>query len=326
MGPGDPQPGWLRLDVQPSAPGLLASLLESIDRGDSIAFGNDQGGTRFSPLAQIDAADVRDLNVAWTVDAGPVGPGPKNGLETVPIMTGETLYACSGNNRILISDAQDGRTRWVHDMAPGVGSAGKPCRGESYYRVPGAAGLSAERIYGASQVPTLVAAGASTGRICPKFGTAGAIDLNANISRYPKGQYYVSSAPQVIHGKVVVGGGIPDNQLWHGPSGVIRVRRGHRPTGVGVRSRASEPHRRSTRRPDPHAVVAQQQGIDQRGRDARPGLLAGGRIDARHVGRSTMRWAKLSQRWTRKPGDCAGVSRQRITTSGTITSPRSPRC
>ncbi len=223
MGPDDPQPGWLRRGVQPSAPGLLASPLASIGRGEWTAFGNDQGGTRFSPLAQINTANVRDLKVAWTVDAGPVGPGPKNGLETVPIMIGDTLYACSGNNRILAYDAEDGRTRWVHDMAPGIPSAGKPCRGVSYYRVPGATGLCAERIYGASQVPTLVAVDARTGRICPRFGTAGAIDLNANISRYPKGQYYVSSAPQIIRGKVVVGGGIPDNQFWHGPSGVIRA-------------------------------------------------------------------------------------------------------
>ena len=223
LGAPDPQPEWLRRGTQAQAPSALARPLARNDRSDWIAFGNDQGGTRFSPLTQINAANVAGLKLAWSAEAGPVGPGPKNGLETVPIMIGDTLYACSGNNRILAYDAEDGRTRWVHDMAPGIPSAGKPCRGVSYYRVPGATGLCAERIYGASQVPTLVAVDARTGRTCPGFGTAGAIDLNANISRYPKGQFYVSSAPQVVRGKVVVGGGIPDNQFWHGPSGVIRA-------------------------------------------------------------------------------------------------------
>jgi quinoprotein glucose dehydrogenase len=37
------------------------------------------------------------------------------------------------------------------------------------------------------------------------------------------GLYYLSSAPQVIRGKVVVVGGVLDNQLWGSPSGVIRA-------------------------------------------------------------------------------------------------------
>jgi len=222
-GDQDPQPGWLRRGTQAKAPGALAQPLGTSSRTDWAAFGNDQGGTRFSPLTQVNRLNVAQLKVAWTADAGPVGPGPKNGLETVPVMIGDTLYACSGNNRILAYDAEDGRTRWIHDMAPGVASGGKPCRGVSYYRVPGASGLCAERIFGASQTPTLVAVDARTGRSCPGFGAGGAIDLNTNISHYPKGQFYVSSAPQIIRGKVVIGGGIPDNQFWQGPSGVIRA-------------------------------------------------------------------------------------------------------
>ena len=33
----------------------------------------------------------------------------------------------------------------------------------------------------------------------------------------------MSSAPQIIRGKAVIGGGIPDGQFWGGPSGVIRA-------------------------------------------------------------------------------------------------------
>jgi quinoprotein glucose dehydrogenase len=49
------------------------------------------------------------------------------------------------------------------------------------------------------------------------------VDLREGIAPYPHGLFYVSSAPQVIRGKVVVGGGIPDGQYWGGPSGVIRA-------------------------------------------------------------------------------------------------------
>ncbi|MFD2884024.1 hypothetical protein ACFS4T_20080 [Pseudomonas lini] len=64
---------------------------------------------------------------------------------------------------------------------------------------------------------------AKTGEYCPGFGNNGAVDLTKGVAPYPHGLFYVSSAPQVIRGKIVVGGGIPDGQYWGGPSGVIRA-------------------------------------------------------------------------------------------------------
>lgn len=217
--PDVPAP-WLRQGMQATAP---SSVIKQSDRTDWVAFGNDQGGSRFSPLAQITATNVGKLEVAWTANTGPMAPGPKNGLETVPIMIGDELYACSGFNQIVALDAENGTTRWSYNMSGGLPASGKPCRGVSYYRVPNATGVCAERIYAASQTPALVAVDAHTGQACPGFGKAGFVDLNANISKYPRGQFYVSSAPQVIRGKIVVGGGIPDGQFWGGPSGVIRA-------------------------------------------------------------------------------------------------------
>jgi quinoprotein glucose dehydrogenase len=219
----DPDTPWLRRGVQASAPSRLPTPIVASDRTDWGAFGNDQGGTRFSPLDQINTENVTDLKPVWSAETGPMSPGPKNGLETVPIMIGDTLYACSGFNQIVAIDAEDGTRRWIHDMSGGVPASGKPCRGVSYYRLPNGAGHCAERILAASQTPALVAVDAHTGKSCDGFGTHGVVDLNANISKYPRGQFYVSSAPQVIHGKIVVGGGIPDGQFWGGPSGVIRA-------------------------------------------------------------------------------------------------------
>jgi quinoprotein glucose dehydrogenase len=93
----------------------------------------------------------------------------------------------------------------------------------AYYKVPGAEGLCAERIFAPSHNPTLAALDARTGDLCPGFGHNGLVDLRAGTAPYPHGLFYVSSAPQVIRGKVVVGGGIPDGQYWGGPSGVIRA-------------------------------------------------------------------------------------------------------
>ena len=202
----------------------MSQPLARIERDDWEAYGNDQGGTRFSPLTQINASNVARLTKVWEADMAPTAPGPINGLEVTPIMIGDTLYACDGHNGIHAFDAETGRERWRRNISNGVPPpSGKPCRGVAYYKVPNASGPCAERIFAPSHNPTLVALDARTGAFCAGFGNDGSVDLREGIAPYPHGLFYVSSAPQVIRGKVVVGGGIPDGQYWGGPSGVIRA-------------------------------------------------------------------------------------------------------
>ncbi|WOH53363.1 membrane-bound PQQ-dependent dehydrogenase, glucose/quinate/shikimate family [Bradyrhizobium sp. sBnM-33] len=222
IGPDAPPAPVLRTGIQSTSPSRLAQPLASIGHSDWPAFGNDQGGTRFSPLSEINASNVAQLEKIWEADLGPLGARP-NGLEVTPIMIGDTLYACDGYNRVSAFDAETGALRWRQDTTAGATESGKPCRGVAYYRVPGANGLCAERIFFANQTPNLLALDGRTGEPCPGFGNGGRIDLKEGIGHYPYGHYYVSSAPQIVRGKVVVGGGIPDGQEWGGPSGVIRA-------------------------------------------------------------------------------------------------------
>lgn len=198
-------------------------MTEAAARQDWPVFGNDQGGTRFSPLTQITPDNVQQLQVAWEAETGPMGPGPEGGLEVVPIMVGDTLYACNDQNRVTALDAETGKERWHQDISGGTAASGKPCRGVAFYQVPNAEGPCAQRIIAPNQMPGLVALDARTGEFCEHFGDKGFVDLREGIKAYPHGLYYVSSAPQIIRGKVVVGGGIPDGQYWGGPSGVIRA-------------------------------------------------------------------------------------------------------
>ncbi|WP_049620626.1 PQQ-binding-like beta-propeller repeat protein [Frateuria defendens] len=223
LGPGAAPPPALRRGLQAQVPGKLPQPLATIDRDDWQAYGNDQGGTRYSPLDQINTSNVARLTKVWEAEMTPTVPGPMNALEVTPIMIGDTLYACDGNNGVHAFDAETGQVRWRRNVSNGQPPSGKPCRGVAYYKVPGAHGLCAERIFAPSHNPTLTALDARTGQLCPGFGKDGLVDLQQGIAPYPHGLFYVSSAPQVIHGKVVVGGGIPDGQYWGGPSGVIRA-------------------------------------------------------------------------------------------------------
>ncbi|GJD46681.1 Quinoprotein glucose dehydrogenase [Methylobacterium cerastii] len=221
--PEAPAEPILRRGVAERAPGTLPQPLAQITGEDWPSFGNDQGGTRFSPLTDLTPQNVGKLEVAWEAETGPDTPGPATALEATPIMVGDALYLCDGHNRVLALDAETGRERWRHDMSNGTPPSGKPCRGVAHYRVPNATGMCATRIIAASQTPELIALDAATGKPCTDFGKGGRVDLREGISTYPAGQYYVSSAPQIIRGKAVVGGGIPDGQFWGGPSGVIRA-------------------------------------------------------------------------------------------------------
>ncbi len=223
-GPGTPADPIWQTGGPVAAPGRLAQATTSATAatGEWQAYGNDQGGSRFSPLDQINAGNVQNLKVAWEADTGPKPKGAyTGGLEVTPIMIGDSLYICNNYDGVIAYDAKTGKRRWSFQMTDSA--SGKPCRGVTYYRVPGATGACAERIYAVSQVPDLVALDARTGRLCSGFATAGRYDLRRGMSPAPFGIYYVSSAPQLVRGKLVVGGGILDNQFWGAPSGVIRA-------------------------------------------------------------------------------------------------------
>jgi quinoprotein glucose dehydrogenase len=215
-------PLW-RTGAAVPAPARIAQPMAALPGGEWPHYGNDAGGTRFSLLDQITPANVANLRVAWEADTGPVQPGPTGGLEVTPIMVGDALYACNGYNAVVSFDAETGRERWRYDMTGDDERTGKPCRGVSHFRVAGATGACAERIFAVSQANDLLALDAVTGRPCADFGQGGRVSLLEGMGQVPFGIYYVSSAPQLVRGRVVVGGGIIDGQSWGDPSGVIRA-------------------------------------------------------------------------------------------------------
>ncbi|MEJ8851147.1 membrane-bound PQQ-dependent dehydrogenase, glucose/quinate/shikimate family [Variovorax rhizosphaerae] len=203
-----------------AAPRRLAQPLAQATDTDWKHYGNDQGGTRFSPLTEVTTQNVDKLEVAWEADVGPF-EGVRGSLQTTPINIGDALYVCNGHNAVIALDAETGRERWRYVME-GLPS-GKPCRGVSYYRVPQAKGACAERILATSQTPELFALDAATGQPCAGFGEGGRVKLLEGLGDVPAGYHYVSSAPQVVRGKVVFGGAIMDGQYWGEPSGVVRA-------------------------------------------------------------------------------------------------------
>lgn len=204
--------------------GQARSIGASTADGDWLHYGNAQGGTRFSPLDQITPENVDRLEIAWTAHLGTGRGGVHAMVEGTPLKIGDTVYACNGFNDVSALDAETGRLRWKHDAGVDPKFVFHPvCRGISYYQVPGASGACAQRIYTATVDGRLIALDSRTGGLCRDFGVNGAVDLMSGMGPGPRGYYYVTSPPQLVRGRLVVGGAVLDGQYRNEVSGVIRA-------------------------------------------------------------------------------------------------------
>ncbi|HET9630372.1 MAG TPA: membrane-bound PQQ-dependent dehydrogenase, glucose/quinate/shikimate family [Novosphingobium sp.] len=210
--------------TQASAPGPVGAAMGANTGGDWRNYGNDPGGTRFSPLDQITPANVGKLQVAWTYRFGPAPKGAPEKLQVTPIKIDDSVYVCTAYNDVVSLDAESGRQNWR--FRSGTDATASPygaCRGVAYSRVPNATGACAERIFTNTVDARLIALDARTGRPCAGFGTNGIVSLLKGMSPAPKGYYYTSSAPTIAKGHIVLGGWVFDGMFWGEPSGVIRA-------------------------------------------------------------------------------------------------------
>jgi quinoprotein glucose dehydrogenase len=215
---------------------LLVGCLPAL-RADSIlsdewpSYGNDPGGTRYSPLPQIDRGNVGRLRVAWTYrtgESGGVSPGGFIAFETTPLMVDGTLLLSTPYNRVIALDPETGIERWRYD--PDVDRARRfaivTSRGVSTWLDPDARTDRAcrRRIFVGTVDARLIALDAANGTPCADFGRDGQIDLTEGIA-VSDGRccYQVTSPPAVVSGLVIVGSSIGDNRGVELERGVVRA-------------------------------------------------------------------------------------------------------
>lgn len=192
--------------------------------GDWMHVGNDMGGRRFSSLTQIAPGNVSRLKPAWTYRTGDVGVS----LEVTPLKVGRMVYLCTGLNDVIALDAETGVERWRFRAGiSGENAVIRACRGVAYFHVPEAGSECPDRILSNTIDARLIALDAATGIPCSGFGKGGQVSLLNGMGdwrgRKVPGYYYVTSAPTVIRGNVIVGGWVADGQYWGEPSGVVRA-------------------------------------------------------------------------------------------------------
>src|SRR6266700_1311350 len=185
----------------------------STTKGEWPAYAGDIRGTRYSPLAQIDASNFNMLQIAWRFKTDAFGPYPEWKLEGTPIMVKGVLYTTAGTRRsVMALDAKTGELIWSHSLREGARATHSPRqlsgRGLSYWTD----GAGDERIIYVTTGYRLVQLNAKTGALVSGFGTNGIVDLKVGVVRGTEqpidletGEIGVHTAPTVVGDMVIVG-------------------------------------------------------------------------------------------------------------------------
>jgi glucose dehydrogenase len=194
-------------------------------------YGHDPGGMRFSPLKQINRANVNQLHRAWTYE---VPQGPNSGtaaFESTPLMVDGVLYFTTSTSRAIAVDAETGRGLWVFDPFAGDNTRRRPVpnRGVAYWEgksplpCAGKGPKTDKRVFYTTLDGRLFALDPQKGKPCQGFGHDGAINLREGVAEnYPKATYDITSPPVVYKDLVITGSEVQEYPS-KGASGAVRA-------------------------------------------------------------------------------------------------------
>lgn len=201
---------------------LVTSGYKEDDKGRTwSAYKADEKSTSYSPLDQINTANVSQLKTAWTFTPNDVPQGEQPlSSQSNPIVIDGVMYANSGKQWVYAIDAQTGKQLWAFNaLAEGEPSAAS--RGVTYWESrAGVPGTDKRILYAASNY--LMAIDAKTGKLIPSFGKNGKVDLNVGMRDDPSKISVTLSTPgSIFNDLIIVGARVPD--FYGSAPGYIRA-------------------------------------------------------------------------------------------------------
>jgi len=194
-------------------------------------YGNDPGGTRYSPARQIDRGNVAQLRVAWTYRTGALPYDEeldkKAAFEATPILVDGKLFLSTPYDHVMALNAVSGVKLWEFDpqLEHPYGFSEVTSRGVSAWRDASVkAGIvCALRIFVGTLDARLIALDGDTGKPCADFGTSGEVDLTTEVKMRDPGDYQVTSAPAIYKDLVITGSSEGDNRAVTLERGIVRA-------------------------------------------------------------------------------------------------------
>jgi quinoprotein glucose dehydrogenase len=185
----------------------------STKNGDWPHYTADNTGSRYSPLAQIDASNFNKLEVAWRYKTDNLGPRPEYKLEGTPVAIKGILYTTGGTRRSVVAlDGKTGEVIWTHSLREGKRAAVSPRqlsgRGVSYWTD----GKGDDRVVYVTTGYRLVELNAKNGAMISSFGKDGIVDLKVGAVKgkgeqidLETGEIGIHATPTVVKDVVIIG-------------------------------------------------------------------------------------------------------------------------
>ncbi|MGB1841531.1 MAG: PQQ-binding-like beta-propeller repeat protein [Longimicrobiales bacterium] len=198
------------------------------DGADWPHYARDLAASKYSPLDQISAENVGDLEVAWVWESADYRLGGEHegasvnpNYQATPIKIGDRLYTSTNMGQAVALDPTTGEEVWRYDpYASGLRDVpgGRSNRGVAYW----SDGTEERILLGSGEY--LVSLDAATGQPDADFGGTGAVNL-ADDPDPRVLTYSWTSAPLVVRDVVVVGttAMVPNRNWTTAPPGYVRA-------------------------------------------------------------------------------------------------------
>ena len=190
----------------------------------------DQGGLKYSSVADINRSNVAQLALAWQWQTGeePLARyGTSPGMfEATPVMVAGVLYLSTPYNRVVALDPESGHERWSYD--PQAYAAGQVPNGTGFVHRGVAVWRDARtrtlRVLINSR-DRLIELDARSGRPVAEFGDHGFVNLLDGLQWPVDPKRYTNTSPPIVFGDlVIVGNGVADRLIYRrDPPGDVRA-------------------------------------------------------------------------------------------------------
>jgi quinohemoprotein ethanol dehydrogenase len=160
-------------------------------------YGRTFSANHYSPLREINSSNISRLKLAWSMDLEDAGS-----LYTSPVEVNGVLYFAQGYSVIHAVDAQTGKLLWTYDPD-----------------VPKVAGKRMRTAWGSRGIAYwdgAIYAGTLDGRLIAIGAADGKLRWSVHTNEGPDDGRYITGAPWVFKGKVVIGHGGADFDLVRG--------------------------------------------------------------------------------------------------------------
>jgi quinoprotein glucose dehydrogenase len=181
---------------------------EAPTRNDWPVYKGGPEANQYSSLAQIDTANVSNLQVAWTYRTGDADTANHSQIQCNPIMVDGVLYGTSPQMKLFAVDAATGQQKWAFnpmDSLPGskfIFFILNNSRGVAYWS---SADKKDKRIFYTAG-DHLFCINADTGKPIGSFAEGGRLDLHTGLDMEAGSFFVTATTPGIIYKDLIIMG------------------------------------------------------------------------------------------------------------------------